>query len=172
MKRIVAAAVTGLIIAGLLVTAAVRPRGTAPSETPEQCLETMFQAMKSGNVPEYLACFTGELREQLQRTARDQPSEAFSDYLKQTAAPIKGRAIQIDKTQQSADGWVRIVVDRVYEQRQWEYQGYRLRRESAGWNIYAIDPAEMHDPLVPYGTPAFPTEDTAAETGSSDATAR
>ena len=67
---------------------------------------------------------------------------------------------------------VRLVVDRVYEQRQWEYQGYRFRRESAKWKIYAIDPAEVHDPPVPYGTPAFPTQDESSESGNSESTGR
>ena len=164
MKRIVAGAVTALVFAALLIAAVVRS-GASGAQTPEQCLEQMFQAMKEGDVTSYLRCFTGELRERLERNAKDQTTDRFSDYLKETVAPVKGRAVY--KTESSGDDQVRLVVDRVYEQRQWEYQGYRLRRESGDWRIYAIDPAELHEPPVPYGTPAFATPDKeTADSGS------
>jgi hypothetical protein len=164
LKRIVAGTVTALVFAALLIAAVVRS-GASGAQTPEQCLEQMFQAMKEGDVTSYLRCFTGELRERLERNAKDQTTDRFSDYLKETVAPVKGRAVY--KTESSGDDHVRLVADRVYEQRQWEYQGYRLRRESGDWRIYAIDPAELHEPLVPYGTPAFATPDKeTADSGS------
>ena len=169
MKRIVAGVITALVLAALLIVAAVRS-ATPAAQTPEQCLEQMFQAMKEGNVTSYLRCFTGELRDRLERNAKEQPTEKFSQYLKETVAPVKGRAVY--KTEASGDDHVRLVVDRVYEQRQWEYQGYRLRRESGAWRIYAIDPAELHEPPVPYGTPAFPTSEKESPTDNSETATR
>ena len=153
MKRIVSGVITALVLAALLIVAAVR--SAAPTaETPEQCLEQMFQAMKDGDVSAYLRCFTGELRERLEQNAKEQRNEKFAVYLKETVAPIKGRAV---KTEEASADHARLVVDRVYERRPWEYQGYRLRRESGAWKVFAIDPVELHEPPVPYGTPAFPT---------------
>jgi hypothetical protein len=153
LKRIVAGTITALVLATLLIAAVVRSAGDPGARTPEHRLEQMFQAMKEGDVSSFLRCFTGELRERLDRSASEQTAEKFSAYLKETAAPVKGRAVY--KTEASGDDDVRLVVDRVYEQRPWEYQGYRLRRESGDWKIYAIDPAELHEPPIPYGTPAF-----------------
>lgn len=169
MKRVVAGAITGLILAALLIVAAVRS-ATPAAQTPEQCLEQMFQAMKDGDVAAYLRCFTGELRERLERNSTEQTTEKFSEYLRETVAPVKGRAVY--KTESSGDDYVRLVVDRVYEQRQWEYQGYRLRRASGAWRIYAIDPAELHEPPVPYGTPAFPTPENESPTDNSETATR
>jgi len=169
VKRIVAGVITALVLAVLLVAAVMRS-GAPVAQTPEQCLEEMFQAMKEGKVTAYLNCFTGELRERLERNAKEQTTDRFSDYLKETAAPVKGRAVY--KTVTSVDDHVRLVVDRVYERRQWEYQGYRLRRESGDWKIYAIDPAELHEPPVPYGTPAFPAPENESPTDNSETPSR
>ena len=169
MKRIVAGSITALVLAALLVVAAVRS-ATPAAQTPEQCLEQMFQAMKEGNVAAYLNCFTGELRDRLELNAKEQATEKFAGYLRETVAPVKGRAVY--KTETSGDDQIRLVVDRVYERRQWEYQGYRLRRESGTWKIYAIDPAELHYPPVPYGTPAFPTSENESSTDNSETATR
>ena len=154
--RILAAGVTALIMLAMLWTIAVRSGDPEPSDTPEACLERMFQAMKAGDVAAYLDCFTGELLERLSNTAEAETERGFADYLRRLAAPIKGHAVLQHKTERSGPDRVRLVVDRVYADRQWEYQGYRLRREPGGWRIYAVDPAEPHDPPVPYGTPAAP----------------
>ena len=127
-----------------------------PADGPQACLEQMFQAMRAGDTRAYLACFTGELRNRLERTVADQSGAAFSEYLRQSMAPIKGRAILHHKTEYSGSDQVRMVVDRVYAGQPWEYQGYRLCRARGAWKIYAIDPAETHEPPVPSGTPAFP----------------
>jgi hypothetical protein len=169
LKRIVAGFITALVLATLLIVAAVRSAGPV-AQTPEQCLEQMFQAMKDGDTSAYLRCFTGELRERLERNATEQTTRKFAEYLRETMAPVKGRAVY--KTEASGDDHVRLVVDRVYEQRQWEYQGYRLRRESGTWKIYAIDPTELHDPPVPYGTPALPTPEGESPTDNSETATR
>jgi hypothetical protein len=163
MKRIIAGAITVFVLGALLIAAAMRSAQPV-AQTPEQCLEQMFQAMKDGDVAAYLHCFTGELNERLTRDANEQTTERFAAYLRETVAPIKGRAVQ--KKEGNADS-ARLVVDRVYERRPWEYQGYRLRRESGAWKIFAIDPVELHEPPIPYGTPAFSSSE--AETQSGDA---
>ena len=169
MKRVGAGLITALLLAALLIVAAVRSAART-ADTPEQCLEQMFQAMKAGDVTSYVRCFTGELRERLERDANEQTTERFATNLRETVAPVKGRAVY--KTEVSGVDQIRLVVDRVYEQRPWECQGYQLRRESGSWKIHAIDPAELHDPPVPYGTPAFPTPENESPNDNSDTATR
>ena len=159
MKKLLAAVATALVITALLVATTLRSRGASSADAPEICLDQMFEAMKSGDVATYLKCFTGRLRDELERTAREQTPAKFSEYLKHSAATMKGRAIHHHKTEFSGPDQVRMVVDRVYEQRLWEYQAYRLRREAGAWQIYAIDAPEPHAPPIPYGTPAFVVEE-------------
>jgi hypothetical protein len=169
LKRVVAGSVTTLILAALLIAAAIRSRD-AVAESPDRCLDRMYEAMKSGDVAAYLDCFTGELRERLDRDADEQSTPAFANYLRELASPIKGRALRSDQTQQLDSDHVRLVVDRVYDGRPWELQAYRLRPDAGRWKIYEIEPAELHEPPVPYGTPAFSTSD--EPSGEPDATKR
>lgn len=148
----IAAGGTALLLASLLVSAAVQPR--RPSlDSPEKCLDQMFQAMRAGDVANYLSCFSGELREQLDVTVRQQGIPNFSKYLKDTSAPIRGRTVF--EPEYATSDRARVKVDRVYEARMWEYQGYRLTRHGGSWSIDAIDPVQYHEPPIPYGTPAF-----------------
>ena len=164
MKRFIAAAVTA---SALLAFLGMRVLRSTPSsaETPEQCLEQMFLAMKDGNVSAFLACFTGELRERLDRDAKVQGTQKFAEYMKETVAPVKGRAIY--RSESADPEQAKVVVDRVFEGRPWEYQCYRLRRASGQWRIFALDPVELHDPPIPYGTPAYPGDDFSQESAKS-----
>jgi hypothetical protein len=146
-----AASLTAVLLTALLVAVVLLPR-TPRMRTPEECLDLMFQAMKAGDVPAYLDCFSGELREQLDANVRQQGVNAFSRYLMDTVAPIKGRAVF--GAEYASPVRVRLKVDRVYEARPWECQGYWLERRLDVWRIYAIDMVELHDASVPYGTPA------------------
>jgi len=154
-KQLAAGLTTAILITGLIILAAIQSRNRSAADTAEQCLEQMFQAMKAGDVAGYLACFSGELRERLVSTAQDQTREKFAQYLKDLARPIKGRAVMQDKIESSGPDTIRLVVDRVYDGRPWEYQAYRLRREAGSWKIYEIEPPVLHDPPIPYGTPAY-----------------
>ena len=167
MKKIVAAAATAVLLCALVIATALQHGRAMKFDTPEACVNEMFEAMKVGDVPVYLKCFTGDLQRRLESTARDQTTSGFAEYLKQLVAPVRGRTLFQDKTEYSGPDQVRLVIDRVYENRPWEYQAYRLRRESSGWKIYAIEPVETHEPLIPHGAPAFPTAERPAETGNS-----
>jgi len=157
LRKVIAGSVTVAVVLGAIMLASVlRGVSGGPAQTPEECVQRMLNAMEAADVESYLDCYTGELRQRLQRTADEQGRDAFAQYLKRTAAPIKGCAILHDKTQWSGNDKVRIVVDRVYENRPWEYQAYRLKRERDGWRIYAVEPAEPHKPPIPWGTPAIP----------------
>ena len=162
MKKIAAGVTTALVLVAVLIGAVVRSSGSSAAggssaaDEPEDCIQQMYQAMKEGDVGVYLDCHTGELRDQLERSAQEQSEGRFADYLKRNAAPLKSLAILHHQSEHSGPDRVRMVVDRVYAQRQWEYQAYRLIRVSGAWKIYQIEPAEEHDPPVPYGTPAFP----------------
>jgi len=155
-RKGIAAVVTGAILGGAIVAAVVLRAAKFEADTPEACIDRMYEAMQQGDVDAYLACYTGKLRKQLDNTVLEQGKEQFAEYLRRTAAPMKGRAILHHKTEWSGKNKVRIVVDRVYEDRLWEYQAYRLKKEPDGWRIYAVEPAEPHEPPVPWGTPAIP----------------
>jgi hypothetical protein len=154
-KRFIAAGATTLLLASLLVGAALQMR-RPPLDSPEKCLDQMFQTMRAGDVPNYLACFSGELREQLDATVHQQGRSSFADYLKDISAPIRGRTVF--EPEYVAPGRARVKVDRVYEARMWEYQRYQLAQQAGSWTIYAIDPVQYHEPPVPYGAPAFPMD--------------
>lgn len=152
-KKTAAGVITALVVAVLVISAGLRSSRRMADATPEQCLDRMFEATKRGDVASYLDCFTGDLRGQLEAAAAKDGAPAFCEYLKQVAAPIKGRAILHHKTEFSGPAEVRLVVDRVYEGRPWEFQTYRLQRESGQWRIAAVEPPQPHEPPVPYGTP-------------------
>ncbi len=171
MKKVVAGAITSLVLVGLLVGAGVWPRGLTADE-PAACLTTMYDAMKAGHVANYLDCFGGELRERLERDAQDQATGKFAVYLKELAAPITGRAVMHDTSEQAGPDRARLVVERVYDGRQWERQAYRLRRDAGRWKIFEIEHAELFDPPVPYGAPAFPVPDDSAETAKPSSSER
>ena len=156
LRRIVAAVATILILAGAVGGMLLRSGIDRLADTPEACLERMVQAMNDGNVALYLDSFTGELRQRLESTAKEQTYKRFARYLGESAEPIKGQAILRHKTEHAGADRVRMVVERVYAERQWEYQTYRLRNQAGVWRIYQIDPAQLFDPPVPYGTPVFP----------------
>jgi len=154
LKRLAAGVLTLFVLTAPVIVTALRSR-TSPNDTPEKCIDQLYEAMKTGDVRAYLNCFSGDLRDQLETTVRTQGTNSFSTYLKETVSPIKGRALL--RTDYAGSDRVRVELDRVYEARMWEYQGYRLEREAGIWKIYAIDPVELHDPPIPYGTPAYPT---------------
>jgi hypothetical protein len=141
-----------LLLTVPFIVAAIGSR-PATSDTPEECIDQLYEAMKAGDVGAYLNCFSGELRQQLQATVRRQGAGSFSKYLQDTVAPVKGRA---SRTEYDRPDRARLQLDRVFEARMWEYQAYRLECQSGVWTIYAIDPAELHEPPIPYGTPAYP----------------
>jgi len=110
----------------------------------------MLDAARSGNVAGYLASYTGEMQSSLQHSVRDTTEAAFSRYLRETNAAIKGVAIA--DPQFLGDSEVNLRIEYVYEERN-EVQTVHLVRVSGAWKIARVDGAERVKTLVPYGTP-------------------
>lgn len=154
-KRIVALVGTAAVVLLALVLAGRGGRSTQ-EDSVEACIEAMFDAMQRGDVEQYLSCFSPELQQRLRAEFGGAGTDGFAAYLKSQVEELKGWAIRRDMTENLPDGAVRIVVERIYAGRQWERQGYRVKRTGGRWQIYHIEPAELFEPPVPYGTPAFP----------------
>ncbi len=153
--KAIAAALTVAVLAVAAVMAG-RGLGRATPRTPEERIDLLYEAAARGDVTEYLDCFTGTLRQRLANELRERGEEAFRSYLKQSLEGVVGRAIRHDLTETLDNGRIRIVVERVYKGRPWERQAYRLQQENDTWRVYHIEPADVFEPPVPYGTPAFP----------------
>ena len=147
--------ITLLLMAG--IGAVVYFRQNAPSApqqkpdpTPQDAIYAMLDAAREGNVKTYLTWFTGQMETSLKQTISEQGEGAFSKYLKETNAPIKG--IAITEPQPLTDREVKVKVEYVYQDRN-EIQYYYLERAGREWRIARLDAAERVKTLVPYGTP-------------------
>ena len=163
-RKLVAASLTIVALAAAALLAG-RGFGTPKIQTPEARIDRLFETAAAGDVEGYLECFSGALRERLENERRERGDQAFQQYLRSTIEGVVGRAIRQDLTKQLADGRIRLVVERVYEGRPWERQAYRLEPVDGTWRVYHIEPAELFEPPVPYGTPAFPDAAPPGESG-------
>ncbi|GEM_PF-806484 len=154
-KRLLAIGATAAVVMVAFAFATRGGRDAAP-ETPEQCIERMFEALQAGDVEAYLSCFDENLQRRLRHEVQQGGERDFASYLRSQAEELKGWAIRRDLTEELESGRVRIVVERVYAGRPWERQAYRLQNTAGVWKVYHIEPAELFEPPVPYGTPAFP----------------
>jgi hypothetical protein len=169
MKRLLAGAITAAVI-GLLLWSG--PRGGAPGPTDQGALTpgleseteppSRFAAAEArlrdlldrgriGDVPGYLAAFTGPLRDRLEREARERGPDGFAGDLRRAADARKSHAI-FAAVSDGPDA-CRIVVEAVYPDRN-ERQAYRLERTPSGWLVAAVEPVRSRSPEEKYGSPA------------------
>ncbi|MBL8213164.1 MAG: hypothetical protein JNK87_20775 [Bryobacterales bacterium] len=118
--------------------------------TPQDAIYAMLDAGREGKVPAYLAAYTGQMADSLRKSAAEQGDAAFSAYLRESNAPIKGIALQ--EPQPLTDREVKLKVEYVFADRN-EVQWMYLEREGKLWRISRVDAAERIKTLVPYGTP-------------------
>jgi hypothetical protein len=162
VKRLLAWMTTGvLLLAALWLGRGAAPPGAAPptADSPEACLERMFQAAERGDVSAYLDCFTGTQRARLERELRGQNETAFGESLRAAVQQLKGRAIHrppAAQTSQAAAAADRaeMRVERIYAGRN-EQQIYLLIRDGTAWRVRDIRDASAYQPPVPYGTPVY-----------------
>ncbi len=156
MKRIVAAALTALLIGIVLWLGRNRSDspGNGGAATPDECIEQMFLAAEQGDVDAYLACFTGAERERLEQQLIGEPRDAFGRSLSEAVAALKGRAVFQDAPQNDDAAEANFTVDRIYESRT-ERQRYHLVRRRTSWFIDTVRNATAFQPAKPYGTPVF-----------------
>jgi hypothetical protein len=155
---VLAGLITAAILGAVLMIARNDPQppsgGDDAADTPQACIDRMFQSATDGDVDGYLNCFTGEERERLQRELSGQSREAFGHALAAAVAELKGRAVYA-AGDPSADGAeTSMIVERIYASRM-ERQTYELTREKDGYRISAVQAASSHQPDKPYGTPVF-----------------
>ena len=128
----------------------VAPAAPKPDPTPQDAIYSMLDAARAGDVTAYMASYTGQMSTALQQSLAESTPEAFSKYLKDSNAAIKG--VAISEPQPLTDREVRVRVEYVYQDRN-EAQSVYLEKGSGAWKIARVDGAERVKTLVPYGTP-------------------
>lgn len=150
-RQTIARIVTILVLVaalGVVVARKIDFRAAAQPPRPQDAVYAMLEAARNGDVPKYLASYTGSMAESLER-ARSESSD-FSKYLRDMNASLKGVAVMEPQTQ--PDGQVQLRVEYVYDDRN-ESQFFYLVKTSGGWKISRIETAERVKTLIPYGTP-------------------
>jgi hypothetical protein len=122
----------------------------AADSTPQDAIYAMLDAAREGNVSAYLSYYTGQMETSLRQAVAEQGESAFSRYLKETNAPIKG--IAITEPQVLTDREVKARVEYVYADRN-EVQVFHLEKQGREWKIGRLEAAERIKTLIPYGTP-------------------
>lgn len=116
--------------------------------TPQDAIYAMLDAARTGDVKKYMANYTGQMEQSLQRARAD--SADFAKYLRDSNAALKG--IAVIEPQALSDREVKARVEYVYEDRN-EVQFFYLENSRQGWKISRVESAERVKTLVPYGTP-------------------
>jgi hypothetical protein len=138
----------GLVVAknkGWTLTGA----GRSTAGTPEDAIYGMLDAAKAGNVKAYLACYSGQLNDQLRQSVAESRPGDFEKYLRTSNAAIQG--VALSPPEPVAGTQVKVRVEYIYRDRN-EVQFIYLRNESSAWKIYQVDGAERVKTLIPYGS--------------------
>ena len=124
----------------------------APKEppSPQDAIYGMLAAARAGNVAAYLSSYTGALEASLQESVRESTPAAFSQYLRDSHAAIRG--VAVSEPQAIGESAVSVRVEYVFQERN-EAQTMQLERVRGEWRIARVDGAERVKTLVPYGTP-------------------
>src|SRR5260370_17478263 len=120
-KQRIAQLLTIVILLGALSVAAWRngafntARVPKPDPAPQDPIYSMLDAAREGNAAKYLSFYTGQMQSSLTQTQTEQGNEAFSRYLKESNAAIKGVALQ--EPQALTDREVKVRVENAYQHR-------------------------------------------------------
>jgi hypothetical protein len=157
-RRRIATIVT-LVILGVIVLFAVRGRDREPPE-PEGLVWTLIEAAQEGDVDTYLACFDGDLRQQLEATALEMSRDGFGEYLRSSSDPLTGVAVyDVELLQQDRAS---LTVEYVYRDAT-ERQRVELTLVRGAWTITGLEKSKRAKPLIPYGAPAAPMPEPTVE---------
>jgi hypothetical protein len=162
MKRIVAGVLTVALMGILLWSGMNRPVVQTPSgvsggsnngasDPAEVRLASLLQAAWNGDVAGYLDCFSGTLRQRLEREVNERGRDVFAADLKRAARSRKSHAIFA--VEPEGTGAARITVETVYPDRN-ERQTYHLAQESAGWLVNDVETIRSQVPKAKFGMPA------------------
>lgn len=157
MKKRMPAIVTILLIVGALVFLTQRERLSSwrfekkTSGTPEDIIWSMSDATREGDVHAYLDCFSGALKQNLQKTADDMGESQFSRYLKELSDEVTG--ITVSELEQADEQTATLKVEFVFRGKN-EVQKHSFKFLAGAWKITKVDGAEQIKTLIPYGTDA------------------
>lgn len=159
MKNRLPAIITVLLIAAGVLYFGFRGRlGEAlkagrAAQTPEDVIWKISDATREGDIRAYLDCYTGALRQNLQKTVSDMGDARFSEYLKRLNGEITG--IAVSDLEMVSDSEANLRVEFVFRTRN-ETQKHHFTRVGGAWKIDRLDGAEQVRTLVPYGTEVGP----------------
>lgn len=154
------AALAVLVAFGAVLLA--RSRGRTEGG-PDPAIYAMFEAAGKGDANAYLACFGGELLARLQTARREAGEERFAEELRRGVSGITGIAISRPPNTAGTGGapTATLRVEQVFRDRN-ETKDFSLRRERGRWRIESIGPAATVKMPIPYGTPVYAPEPSAA----------
>jgi hypothetical protein len=161
MKRIIAGLLTVALMGFLLWSGRnrpVAPAGSGPSRAGSSALDpaevrvgSLLESALNGDVAGYLNCFTGPLRQRLEREVSERGRDVFAADLKRAARSRKSHAIFAVELEGEAAA--RITVETVYPDRN-ERQTYHLAQEAGGWLVNDVETIRSQVPKARYGMPA------------------
>ncbi len=158
MKKRLPVIVTILLIAAAFILLTQRERlsglkwGTQkPVASPEDVIWRMSDAAREGNVQAYLDCFSGALRQNLNKTATEMGQAQFSQYLKKLNDEMTG--IAVSDLEQANEQSATLKVEFVFRGKN-EAQKHHFKLADGKWTIDAVDDAQRLKVLIPYGAPA------------------
>lgn len=136
--------------AGLLAAAlAIGVTRTRREEDPPAAIYAMLDAARAGDVKAYLARFGGPMETSLRQMLSESSSAAFSAYLRDTNAAIKGVVVS---DPQLNGNTATLQIQYVYADRT-ESQTMYLEKSGPGWTIVQTGIGERIKTPIPYGTP-------------------
>jgi hypothetical protein len=154
MKQRLPAIITVLLIISAIAFFAKRNQtssiGKAPV-TPEDVVWRMSDAAREGNVAAYLDCFSGALRQNVQRAVAEMGEAQFSQYLKRLNQEMTG--IAVSDFERISDAEATLRVEFVFRGGN-EAQKHHFKLIDGAWKIEKLDGAERIKPLIPYGADA------------------
>ena len=116
--------------------------------TPQDAIYSMLDAARNGDVKKYMASYTGQMAQSLERAQAE--SQDFAAYLRDSNAALKGIAVMAPQAQSERE--VKVRVEYIYQDRD-ESQFFYLEKTGREWRISRAEPAEQIKTIIPYGTP-------------------
>jgi hypothetical protein len=158
-SKFVRLTVAALTVA-LLITAAAwsrmaaqRQRDSAWATSPDGCLAQLTRVSQAGDVPAYVECFAGSLRDEIEHQRRAAGSdEAFASQLRESVVNLKGVATYEERPSTSSDA--QLMLERIYQRHNERYR-IALRADSGSWRVVDMTRVGAELPPVEYGTPVF-----------------
>jgi hypothetical protein len=142
-----------LLGALLVFTQRERWKGMLSAEksaaTPEDVIWQMTDAARTGEVQAYLDCFSGTLRQTLDKTAAEMGAAKFKAYLQQRNAEVTGIAVSALEQPEAQTAALR--VEFVCRGKS-EAQKHHFKCLNGQWHIERVDGGEQIPLPSPYGT--------------------